>query len=159
MLRGRYGWHLRLWRSDCRLRCPGDLSGLWVEACLEGLLVEGHGSLPQRLAVVEKRVHSGGAVGVDPHPKALFFAGLQYLVGPEGLFSFRKDCLLKFVQLCQEIAALLGVELAFEVEVSCVFAIRAAFALAFGVGAAFVPCDTEVAAGSALVTRGIAEKE
>ena len=60
----------------------------------------------------------------------LFFAGLQYLVGPEGLFSFRKDCLLKFVQLCQEIAALLGVELAFEVEVSCVFAIRAAFALA-----------------------------
>ena len=24
VFRGRYGWHLRLWRSDCRLRCPGD---------------------------------------------------------------------------------------------------------------------------------------
>ena len=36
VFRGRYGSHLRLWRSDCRLRCPGDLSGLWVEACLEG---------------------------------------------------------------------------------------------------------------------------
>ena len=48
VFRGRYGWHLRLWRSDCRLRCPGDLSGLWVAACLEGLLVEGHGRLPQR---------------------------------------------------------------------------------------------------------------
>ena len=50
VFRGRYGWHLRLWRSDCRLRCPGDLSGLWVEACLEGLFVEGHGRLPQRRA-------------------------------------------------------------------------------------------------------------
>ena len=146
---GRYGWYLSLWRSVCRLWCPGDLSGSRVAAGLEGLLVEGHGSLPQRLAVVEERVHGGGAVGVDPHPEPLFFAGLEFLSGPEGPFSFCEDCLLKFLQLCQEIAALFVVELALEVEVCCVFAVCTAVAFAFGVGAAFVPCDIEVAARSA----------